>query len=291
MELKIVENNCPYCNEILFMNKRSFANHVRWCKMNPRYDEILQRTVSKLSGEKAERKEHLLKCEICGNEFSVKCTDKEFLKGRYKHTCSDICAKRLTAKKAGEEKKEKISKSLRKRNAALNEEYDENKGIYIKKCKKCGKIFGTNRKKQCFCSHSCASKFRYLNSIVADDFKQYKKQCEFRFLLKDYPEEYDFFLIETYGWYKAKNHGDNLNGVSRDHMFSIKEGYKNKIDPYYISHPANCKLLKHTDNVSKLSKCSLTEKELLKRICEWETKYGKYENKIDYFGIENFKNQ
>lgn len=34
--LQIIKNECPYCNEILYANKRVFANHVRWCKKNPR---------------------------------------------------------------------------------------------------------------------------------------------------------------------------------------------------------------------------------------------------------------
>lgn len=80
-------------------------------------------------------------------------------------------------------------------------------------------------------------------------------------------------LIEKYGWYKAKNHGDNLNGVSRDHMYSVMEGYRNNIDYNLISHPANCKLLKQTDNVSKRDNCSITLDELNKRIFEWDNKY------------------
>ena len=36
---EIVENVCPYCQEHLIMNKRSFANHVGWCKQNTKYYE------------------------------------------------------------------------------------------------------------------------------------------------------------------------------------------------------------------------------------------------------------
>ena len=99
----------------------------------------------------------------------------------------------------------------------------------------------------------------------------------FRFSLKDYPDEFDFELIEKYGFYSPANKNNNLNGVSRDHMYSVYEGYKNNISPKIISHPANCKLLKHTDNISKNKKCSITLDELLERIKEWEIKYGKYE--------------
>ena len=82
-------------------------------------------------------------------------------------------------------------------------------------------------------------------------------------------------LIEKYGWYKAKNRGDNLNGVSRDHMLSVNEGFNMKIDPYLISHPANCKLMVHTDNVSKHKKSSITKEDLIERINSWDKKYSK----------------
>jgi hypothetical protein len=64
----------------------------------------------------------------------------------------------------------------------------------------------------------------------------------------------DGSLIEKYGWYKAKNNGNNLGGVSRDHMLSVSEGYKLSIDPYFLSHPANCKLMVHSENISKNKK-------------------------------------
>lgn len=59
-------------------------------------------------------------------------------------------------------------------------------------------------------------------------------------------------------------------------MYSIMEGFRNNIDPHLISHPANCKLLKHEDNVSKHDRCSISLNELKSRIQVWEEKYGKY---------------
>lgn len=101
-------------------------------------------------------------------------------------------------------------------------------------------------------------------------YKRYKQLCEFKFNLRDFPNKFDFTLIEKYGWYKAKNRGDNPNGVNRDHMYSIKDGFLNNIDPSIISHPANCELLIHQDNIKKRSKSSITLDTLLKRIDNWE---------------------
>ena len=48
----------------------------------------------------------------------------------------------------------------------------------------------------------------------------------------------------------------------------------NRVDPKVISHPANCQLLKHSDNARKHSKISLTLEELLERIKKWDCKYN-----------------
>lgn len=104
-------------------------------------------------------------------------------------------------------------------------------------------------------------------------YNNYKQLCQFRFNLSDYQNEFNFNLIQKYGWYSATNKGNNLKGVSRDHKYSINEGFKNKIDPYYISHPANCELLQHNKNFLKNSKCSITIEKLIKKIEYWNKKY------------------
>lgn len=93
------------------------------------------------------------------------------------------------------------------------------------------------------------------NTICDIDIKTvkdvYHAQCAFRFSLNDYPNEFDFEIVNKNGWYKASNMGNNLCGVSRDHRFSVTDAFVNHIDPYLISHPANCCLMQHTENQSK----------------------------------------
>lgn len=103
----------------------------------------------------------------------------------------------------------------------------------------------------------------------------YRHDCAFTFALSDFPDEFDFSFIEKYGWYKAANHGNNLNGVSRDHMYSVKDGFINNVDPKIISHPANCKLVLQRYNSSKCSKSSITLEQLMDRIQKWDIKYNK----------------
>lgn len=105
-------------------------------------------------------------------------------------------------------------------------------------------------------------------------FKNYRQACAFKFAIKNFPEEFDCLLLEQYGIYKASNRGNNLTGVSRDHMISINYGFKNKIPSKIIAHPANCQLLLHSENSKKHTKCSITLEELVERIRIWDLKYG-----------------
>lgn len=103
----------------------------------------------------------------------------------------------------------------------------------------------------------------------------YGHQCKFNFNIFDYPEwfEYSNQLIFEYGWYSPQNKGNNLSGCSRDHMYSISEGFKNNIDPNLIRHPANCEIIPHKQNQSKNSKSKVSLEELIERIKLFEEKY------------------
>lgn len=103
--------------------------------------------------------------------------------------------------------------------------------------------------------------------------EKYRLDCNFNFNLSDFPDEFDFSLIEKYGWYKPKNRGNNPNGVSRDHKYSIKEGFKNNISPEILRHPANCQLMRHVQNNTKKSNCSVSLEELHEAIHLWNRKY------------------
>ena len=223
-------------------------------------------------------------CLYCGKELINGDPRKKF--------CNASCAAKYNnyGRKHSEETKKKIRLAvLKKYYSNINEENIHN--VCIKSCKYCGKIFDAklHQNQEC-CSMKCARNYRRLKEIQNIEEQQiYRSQTKFKFALNSYPNEFDFWLIKESGWYKASNHGDNLKGISRDHMFSVDEGYKQCVDPYLISHPANCKLMKHEDNFKKLTKCSITLDELLDRVDKWNNKYGVYENKINYDRIERFK--
>jgi hypothetical protein len=137
------------------------------------------------------------------------------------------------------------------------------------KCKNCGNDF-LKKSRKIYCSDNCRNDFRRKDMT---EFKKYKRDCLFSFNLSDYEKEFDFKLIEEYGWYKPVNRGNNLDGVSRDHVYSIRDGFDNGIDPYLISHPANCKLILQRQNSIKHKKSDITIKELELKIKNWKLKY------------------
>ena len=296
---EVVENVCPHCGEHLLMNKRAFANHVRWCKKNPKYEEIRNGTIEKLSKkgyeriakEKGDFKKFKVICAKCGKEFEVEEREKEFpLKEKY--YCSDFCAhSRVHSEKTRKRTSDSLKKYAREHGMNVSQDTFQEDKI----CPQCGRVFHTIKVKQVCCCSECARKHRMIKEYkekfknIANDIEKgkflyriYRKLCSFKFSLNKYPEEFNFSIIKENGWYKAKNHGDNLYGVSRDHIFSVDEGFRQKIDPYYISHPANCKLLLHSDNSSKYNRCDITFEELKEKINKWNEKYGVYENLINY---------
>ena len=189
-------------------------------------------------------------------KYCLKCCRVIEFEKRTNDYCSRSCGNNRGPRSL--ETKQKISEKLKN----LQREIDL-KFCIIHHCKNCNNQL-KNRK--VFCSRECVKIFKqkYLTSK-----QKYKHNCSFKFSLNDYPNYFDFSLIEKYGWYSATNRGNNLNGVSRDHMISIEYGFKNNIPPEIISHPANCQLLQHRKNKLKGTKCDITLEELLEKINDW----------------------
>jgi hypothetical protein len=198
---------------------------------------------------------------------------------RKNNYCSSSCSASITNKdRLGNthEISEEGLKNILKANIEKNYHIHGYKfGDYEKKpkiCKLCEKPLQFAKRNNTFCSKICVVNFKRKDM---NKFLIYKKDASFKFSLNQYPNEFDFSLIEKYGWYSPSNSKKpNINGVSRDHMVSIREGFNLGIDPNLLAHPANCKLMVHNDNISKNKKCSLTIIELNDRINEWNIKYN-----------------
>jgi len=272
---------CKYCNTTFHEFKTSQkANHTRWCDRNPNAIEIrknaaAQEAAAKTFNEKlGEFKEYSVNCFKCDSSIIVKERTKQHpLKESY--FCSRKCA---NSHQVSDTTKNKIKQSVDRFFEATKDERLAANKKYSKICKTCNCEFELTylSRKRSYCSEKC-KKNRILpsktNKRTNESLQEYRRLCAFKFNLADYPNEFDFDLIREYGWYKPKNKGNNLNGVSRDHLISVRYGFDNKIDPKILSHPANCKLMQHNNNVSKYTTCELSLEQLLERIDQWNEKY------------------
>lgn len=210
-------------------------------------------------------------CERCGCLFTKMLRRIDAEKKRFPRFCSRSCANSRVR-----------TAELRKHLSELNMNRCWVNGKLQKVtryCKGCGRElqFGVHVRRS-FCSDECRIQYyiRNKNNSVYKSKRQYKDACRFLFDVYDYPNEFDLSLIQKYGWYSPVNKHNNPDGVSRDHMYSISAGYKNKVPATILAHPANCRIILQKDNFEKLSKCSITLDELNERIREWNEKYGTY---------------
>ena len=208
---------------------------------------------NKINLEKAEIKYKLnpIKCKCCQTEIKYKKRKNKY--------CSKSCASKITnsiSRKRGPTAVEKPPKPPYSKIKFIlcthTNQYYSNKNLD-----------GSTRK----CSP-------YIKTIK----EKYYSSARFKFNVYHYPEEFDLSLITQYGWYtcpglKRRGHPKNISGVSRDHIISVSYGFSNNIDPFIISHPANCRIMLHSDNKIKHKRCDLTITQLLEKIDAWDKKY------------------
>lgn len=104
--------------------------------------------------------------------------------------------------------------------------------------------------------------------------RTYRARAAFDFNVYQYPDRFDLRMIQEYGWYSpggrnGNNKNRNMTGVSRDHLYPVKLGWLNNIDPELLAHPANCQLMLQMDNLKKRDNASISINELKERIKHW----------------------
>ena len=248
---------CSLTCRNIFVNK-----HLR------NYDKVSDTFQQKKKEREKEYYENPNFCKCCGSVLDFEKKGNDF--------CDHSCSAKTTNTNRDHNWGDKISEGVKKyidKNGYFGALLLKNSTGRPKKetiCPNCNHQVFNKRNK--YCNDICRREFERRNM---DEYQKYRADSNFKFSLKDYPNEFDFSLVEKYGWYSPTNKNNNLNGVSRDHMFSVKEGFEKGIDPKLISHPANCRLMIHTVNISKNKKSVLTIEELLERIQKFEERYKK----------------
>lgn len=250
-------NTCLYCSKS-FIKKSGTTG--KYCSLSCSSQHFgLKQRLSTISRYNASPK----LCKHCNRVIP-------FDKRKSNMFCSSSCAavynnakKDWANIKTGPAPKPKPSKLSRKeRTTQLAEADGPHTRIYHCTCKLTGKKW-------------YAKSIKTIHPLTIETKKLYSYQCRFTFNIAKYPEWFDYAssLIKEYGWYSAANRGNNLSGCSRDHLYSVSDGFKNNIDPTIISHPANCNIVPHRQNQNKHKHSSITFDELLERIKLFDQQY------------------
>ena len=93
------------------------------------------------------KQKHLTKCQKCGKEFEVICTDYAWENGKYTKHCSRACA---NSHVYTDEIRNKISESVKKYN-----EKNKKEKVYKYICDKCGKEFESDHRLRNDRKHHC----------------------------------------------------------------------------------------------------------------------------------------
>ena len=260
---------CKECN-LVFENHYLKANHDRWNHKDSTYAEAAKKNLKEglaksINARFGKLINETVDCPKCNEPFQRKRRDSVASLQKAKKFCSRSCANSRGPR--SDETKLKISLASKK----TVEDYG------ARNCKHCLEPLTCYQlqRKNIYCSSDCGHASRKsISRETMDPKRAYRRDCAFKFGLTSYPEEFDFLLVEKHGWYSASNRGGNLNGVSRDHRYSVAEGFKNNIDPKLLAHPANCRLKRHNDNVSKGSSCDISIEELQLLVEKWNLKYA-----------------
>lgn len=135
----------------------------------------------------------------------------------------------------------------------------------------------------CTCKYSGKKWYSTTVKTVHPDLSrsrsEYAYSCQFKFGISSFPSWFTDAseLINKYGWYStpgSRKGIKNTNGISRDHLYSVTDGWTNNIPPDIIRHPANCELVQHTENQSKYYTSKITIEQLYQRIEQFNLMYG-----------------
>lgn len=200
-------------------------------------------------------------CEHCNKQMNT-----IYGSGRF---CDKKCARSFSTKKKRQEINKKVSSKMTGRK--LSDDHKKKIVHYKQRLEKCCLNCGEKMQQlpsdiRKFCTKMCWVTYTEKNK---ESYVLYRQRCEFDFNITDYTDKFDLQLVEQYGWYSPSNKGNNLNGVSKDHMFSVKSGFESNISPEIIKHPANCKIMLHKENQKKHKNSSISLDTLLNRIKDW----------------------
>ena len=298
---------CRFCNQTLsLITRQASASHHATCKLNPKYqatrDKIVASNRIKLSNPNIEKT-----CPKCGILFTTKqrtfrerqfcsrkCANSKTFSEISKKLISDSCLNNFQTKSCGCGQQFNTLTSSNQtlcvqcRDTKRRKQNKHSSGQSLPLCRSCGNSFRTSKNyelcrkcrqkltvKTCCRCQSAILNPRQKHCLDCKEafYDLYRPACQFDFKPEDFPDIFDLSLVRRLGWYSPTNRSNNLLGVSKDHLFSVSDGFQLGVAPELMRHPANCQLLPHPENNSKKTKSVITLDELLNRIALWNARY------------------
>jgi hypothetical protein len=105
-------------------------------------------------------------------------------------------------------------------------------------------------------------------------FENYREDWEWLFENKE-----DYFIFvralteKNYDIFRSQINPKKLKRSWKanhlDHIYSISQGFKDRVNPFWIAHPCNLQMLKARENKRKNAKCGHTIEELTSKISDF----------------------
>lgn len=168
------------------------------------------------------------------------------------------------------------------------------------KCKECGlnkpKFLRISTGYRDFCCNSCKNKWIYENTDLKERISKSSKNTYNKFTISEIRQQQNkrlqtminrniissledrsylnIYYREVWRYtnqnnlkqlknYNKRGRLEILGSYQLDHMFSISEGFRQKIPPYIIGNINNLKMIPSIKNSSKKQKCSITIEEIM----------------------------
>lgn len=116
------------------------------------------------------------------------------------------------------------------------------------------------------------------------DYNIYYKLCEWD-LISEYIDSVGYNLYEKSGLYSGKN--GNVCGFVRDHIYSRRDGFNNKVFPLILKHPCNLQFITNNENIIKSSNSNIILEKLFIEIEKYTGVYGNHNHTLHL--INNYR--
>lgn len=200
----------------------------------------------------------------CGNTFEVIGTEKYLKSKKSRKFCSAHCAN---------SRHHSLNTINKIKNSIMNY-INNSKQIKVKVCCICGRSL-VYKSRSKFCSDKCKKEYFNVRYSNKDIIHEYRNKCKFKFNPFKYMDLLEVDLFINYGFYSPTNKKNNIEGASMDHRYSIMDGFDNNVDPYYMSHVMNCRILKHSINIAKGRRSEISLIELYRLVNEYDRSRGR----------------